>query len=213
MLQKLWKVLATLAVLVLLYLPGSPISEYSLPKVPWVILLILTLTYGISLIFSSGMALQRRWSIAYLVFTGFTYLLAGVLGLLPNWDLIEASAWDSLISPYLLISFFDQLVHHFPYTVSRASYETLPMSDHRLFSAVVVVVSAVAILAAFGMVKAYRIAYRVWLALLGLLMVALLGYVVVGFVSWGLKKAITPLCWEASYIAAYVMARKGAELR
>ncbi|MCU1240037.1 MAG: hypothetical protein JWO71_763 [Candidatus Acidoferrum typicum] len=211
--QKLWKTLATIAVIVLLYLSVSPVSEHYLPKLPWVIVFVLALTYGISLIFSSEIALPRRLAISYLVFTGFVYLVAGVLGLVPNGDLIEASAWNSLISPYLLISFFDQWVHDFPSTIARAPYETLPMSKHHLFSAVVVILSTVAILAAFGMAKAYRVAYSAWLVLLGLLTVGLVGYVIVAFVSWGLKDAIIPLCWEASYIAAYVTARHGVELR
>lgn len=209
MLKKLWKALATFAVLVLLYVRGSPISEYSLPKIPWVIIFVLTLTYGISLLFSSKVAPYRRFASAYLVFTGFFYLLVGFWGLLPNWDLIEASAWSSLISPYLLLSFLGQLTQRFPYTAAKAPYEIVPESQHHGFSGLVVAVSAIAIFAAFGMAKERKVAYAIWLAILILLGVSCLGYVIVGFVSWGAKETVLPLCWLASYVAAYMVARKG----
>jgi hypothetical protein len=108
----------------------------------------------------------------------------------------------------------DQLIHHFPYTAYRAPYETLPLSPHLLFSITVAAVGAVAIAAAFGMVKSSRVACVVWLVLLGLSMPAFLAYVVVGFVSWGLRanETVIAICWEASYVAAFAMARWGANL-
>lgn len=213
MIEKLWKALATCAVLVLLYAHGSPISEHSLPKIPWVIIFVLTLTFGISLLFSSKLAAHRRFGIAYLLFTGLAYLVAGLFGLLPSREIIEASAWNSLISPYLLVSFLDQLARHFPYTAAKAPYETVPASLHHGFSGLVVLVSATAIVAAFQMARDRKTAYTAWLVILGLLSLFTAGYVVVGFVSWGLKSAILSLCWLATYIAAYSMARTGASLQ
>lgn len=206
---KISKALAVVAVLFLLFHKGSPISQYSLPKIPWVLIFILTLTYGISLIFGSEISAQHRFTVAYLIFTGLTYLLAGVLGLLPSWGLIEAALWYSLLSPYLFISFLDQAVHHFPYTAAKAPYEPVPHSEHHVFSAIVVIISAIAVAAAFGMAKRRKTGYDVWFALLGLLILAWLGYVIVGFISWGLKDTILPLCWLSSYIAAYLVARRG----
>lgn len=203
------KALAIVAVLFLLFHRGSPISQYSLPKIPWVLIFILTLTYGISLVFSSEISAHRRFAAAYLIFTGFAYLLAGILGLLPSWDLIEADMWYSLLSPYVFISFLDQLFHHFPYTVAGAPYDWVPHQEHHVFSAIVMAVSVVAVVAAFGMAKGSKIACNVWLVLLGLFTVACGGYVIVGIVSWGLKDTVLPLCWLVSYIVAYVVARSG----
>jgi hypothetical protein len=175
------KALAIVAVLFLLFHRGSPISQYSLPKIPWVLIFILTLTYGISLVFSSEISAHRRFAAAYLIFIGFAYLLVGILGLLPSWGLIEAAMWYSLLSPYVFISFLDQLFHHFPYTVAKAPYAPVPDSEHHLFSVIVVAMSAIAVVAAFGMAKGRKIACNVWLVLLGLFTVACSGYVIVGF--------------------------------
>jgi hypothetical protein len=207
---KLWRALVTLGVLVLLFWPAF---ERSFPRPVWAILLIMTLTYGISLLFSSKRPALRRFGTAYLAFVGLSYFVAGMLGIMPHWDLIEAWIWSSLISPYLLISFFDQLIHRFPYTASGAPYYTLPVDEHHLvFSATVVVVGIIAIVAAFAMAKSHKTAYRVWLVLLGLSFVSLVGYLIVGFVSWGPGETIVPLCWEGSYVAAFMLARRGSDL-
>jgi hypothetical protein len=81
-----------------------------------------------------------------------------------------------------------------------------------LFSGAIVVLSSASILAAIAMSKGKRIGYNLWLILVGGSILGTLAYVVAGFLRWGLQKAILPLCWAASYVAAYVMARKGAEV-
>jgi hypothetical protein len=207
--QRLWKGLATIAVLSLLYLRGSPVSEYSLPKIPWTIIFIVTLTFGISLVFGPEVAPPRRFALAYLILSGVMYLVAAVLGLFPNWGLIEASLWHSVISPYLLISFLEQFARHFPYGVSRAPYEVVPQSEHSFYSVLVIVIGLTAILAAFGMAANKKAASRAWLVLIGLLSLAFVGHVIVGFASWGMANAVVPLCWEASYVSAFLMARRG----
>ena len=89
----------------------------------------------------------------------------------------------------------------------------MPVDEHHLlFSAAVVVVGIIAVVAAFAMAKSHRIAYRVWLVLLGLSFVSLVGYLIVSFVSWGPKETIVPLCWEASYVTAFMLARRGSDL-
>jgi hypothetical protein len=193
-----------------LFNPGQ--SERSSPGIVRAILLIMTVTYGISLLFSSNLPLRRRFGTAYLVFIGVSYFVAGILGLMPHWNLIEAWIWNLLISPYLLVSFFDQLVHRFPYTAPRAPYYTMPVDEHHLlFSAAVVVVSIIAVVAAFAMAKSHRTAYLVWLVLLALSFVSLAGYLIVGFVSWGPKETIVPLCWEVSYVTAFMLARRDSD--
>jgi hypothetical protein len=209
---KLWRSLAALGVLALQFWPVFE-RALPLPEVVRVILLIMILTYGISLLFSSKLPAFLRFGAAYLTFVGLSYFVAGILGLMPHSGLIEAWIWDSLISPFPLISFLDQLIHRFPYTASRAPYYTAPVDEHHfLFSATVVAVSIIAIVAACAMAKSHRTAYRVWLVLLSLSIVSLVGYLVVGFVSWGPKETIIPLCWEVSYITAFVLARSRCDL-
>jgi hypothetical protein len=202
---KLWKALITIGVFVLLFWPTF---ERPLPRLLWAILLITTLTYGISLLLGPKLSTRRRLGTAYLAFTGLSYFVAGTLGLMPHWGLIEAGIWRSLISPYLLVSFFDQWIHRFPYGTSRAPYYTLPLDEHHfLFSGSVVAISIIAIVAAFAMARSNKTAYRVWLVLLGLSIVSFVGYLIVGFVSWGPAETIIPLCWEASYVTAFMLAQ------
>ena len=218
--QKLWKALATAALLVLLYLPGSPVSEYSLPKIPWVIVFVLTLTYGASLFLSAQIHAHRRWGIAYLGFTGLIYLLAGMLGL-GEGGLVEPQLWRVLISPYPLTSFIEQWAHHFPYGTSRAPYTILPdsgenepfVSEHHLVSVAVVVLSLTAIAAAFAMAKRKRWAYRAWFVLLCLFAVEFSGYVIVCFFSWGPEELLIPFCVTVSYVLAFLMARAGVDFQ
>jgi hypothetical protein len=208
---RLWKALVTPGFLVLQF--WQTFERYSgwVLVVVFVILLIVVLTYVISLLFSSKLPALRRFSTSYLAFVGLSYLIAGLLGLLRNSSLIEELMWDSLISPYVLISFFDQLIHRFPYTASRSPYYRVPADEHHpFFPATVVAVSIIAIVAAFAMAKSHRIAYRVWLILLGLSIASLVGYLVVGFVSWGAQETVLPLCWEVSYVTAFVLAQSGS---
>ena len=93
--RKLWQALVTLGILVLLFWPAF---DRPLPRLVWAILLIMTLTYGISLLFSSKLPALRRFGTAYLVFVGLSYFVAGILGLMPDWGLIEASIWSTLIT-------------------------------------------------------------------------------------------------------------------
>src|SRR5580700_10831138 len=200
---RLWKALVTLGDLALQF---WPVFERSSPVIVRAILLIMTVTYGISLLFSSNLPLRRRFGTAYLVFIGVSYFVAGILGLMPHWNLIEAWIWN------LLVSFFDQLVHRFPYTAPRAPYYTMPVDEHHLlFSAAVVVVSIIAVVAAFAMAKSHRTAYLMWLVLLGLSIVSLAGYLIVGCVSGGPKETIVPLCWEVSDVTAFMLARRDSD--
>ena len=208
--RRLWKTLATLAVLVLLHLPASPISERSMPKIPWVILFILALTYGISLFFSTKVPAYRRWGIAYLALTGFTYLLAGIQGLLPNGELIEAAMWHSLVSPYPLLTLVRHGIPHSPHDTEWGEIYVFPTNDHSIFfSIAVVVIASVAIVTAFLMPRDNKRAYTAWLILVGLSILAALGYVVAGIASWGPHEAILPSCWAVTYLIAYIMARVG----
>ncbi len=206
--RKLWKALATLVVLVLLMFPGF---ARHMPQALWAVLLVVTLTYGISLLLSTQIPAYRRWGIAYLAFTGLTYLLAGLLGI-GDGGWVEPELWDMLISPYPLISFVDQWMHHFPYGADRAPYiSNVPFSEHRFFSAAVVVLSSIAIVAAFAMAKTKKLAYMVWLVLLCVLILAFSGFVVVGLVSGG--PVVLPFCMTLSYVVAFLMARADVDFK
>ncbi len=160
---------------------------------------------------SAGIPPYRRWAIAYLAFVGFSYLLAGIWGLVRNGDLIEAAMWDSLISPYPLLTL---MRHGIPGSRNATDWDNiyvLPLSEHHLFSITVVVISLVAIVAAFMMARGNRTGFRIWLALVSLSIIATAGYVILGLVRWGVNEMIIPTAWAASYVAAYVMARSNAD--
>jgi hypothetical protein len=210
MVSKVLKALAAVAVLVLLCFP---VFQHSVPKTLWVVLFLATLTYGISLFLSAAMPPHRRWAIAYLAFVGLTYLLAGAWGLLRNGDLIEAAMWDSLISPYPLLTLMRHGIPRSRYATEWGNIYVLPLSEHHLFSITVIVISLLAIVAAFMMAGSSRTGYRIWLALVSLSIIATAGYVTLGLVRWGAKDAIIPVVWAASYVAAYLMARSGAGLQ
>lgn len=208
--RKRWRALITVAALALLF--WQPLPSL-LPNHISTVLFFLTVTYGISLFFSSKLAIIRRFTTAYLAFIGLTYLVPAIFGLLPSGDLVEAGIWSGLVSPYLLVSFFVQMRHHYPYPASKTAFYFLPEGKHYLFSAAVVAVSVVAILAAFAMAKSNKSGYRIWLVLLGLSVVSLAGYAIVAVVSRGQVGVAIQTCWVASYIIAYVLARQGANLQ
>jgi hypothetical protein len=208
--RRRWKALATVGIIVILFwLPYPRI----LPNRAWTIMFLLAVTYGASLSFSPRLPILRRLGTAYLALVGLTYLWAGMWGIFPNGDLIEAATWNDLISPYLLFSFFEQMNHHYPYPASKTAFYFLPQDQHLVFSLTVIAVSIIAVIAAFAMAKSYKTAYRVWAVLLGLSIVSLTGYVIVALVSWGQDGLVIQSCWVASYIIAFVLACGGAGLR
>jgi len=209
MMQRLLKALATLVVLVVLFFLDS---KHFKPRALLVVLFILTVSYGISLFFSTDLPAHRRWSIGYLVFVGITYLIAGILGLLPHGGLVESMLWNGLISPYPLFTLSEQGLFRQARSIDWGTVYVFPFKGSQLFSGAIVVLSSASILAAIAMSKGKRIGYNVWLILVGASILGTLAYVVAGFLNWGLQEAILPLCWAASYVAAYVMARKGAEV-
>src|SRR5260370_12275040 len=126
------KFLKALCVLVVLALVFFPATQRSLPKTVWVVLLIAALTYGISLLLSSGIPRHRRWAIAYLAFVCLTYLLAGAWGLVRNADLIEAAMWHSFISPYPVLTLMPHRIPRSPYAAQSSNIYSLPLSHHHL---------------------------------------------------------------------------------
>lgn len=216
-----WKaLLAILTTAVLLYIATPRIT----PKLLWAILVIIVPTYAISLSLSRQTPAHRRSGIAYLVFVGLSYFVTGLFGLNPTMDLISASAWHVLISPYPLFALLKGCVFSHACNIYKLSYRIFPASDQEAisFSITVVVVSLIAIVAAFAMARNKRWAYGVWLVLVCLSILEAIGYVVAHFAKWGMPqyqgpndptRTILSLCWTGSYVIAYVMARSGADFR
>lgn len=219
--SRAWKAaLAILTTAILFYI----VTPRLIPKLLWATLIMIIPTYAISLSFSRKMPTHRRWGIAYLVFAGLSYFVAGVFGLNPTLDLISASAWHSLISPYPLLVLLRGCIYSYPCNIYRLTYTIFPISDDEVMSLsiTVTIVSLIAIVAAFAMAKNRRWAYGVWLVLVGLSILEALSYVVAQFAKWGMPQyqgpndptqTILSLCWSASYLVGFLMARKGADLR
>lgn len=153
----------------------------------------------------------RRLSAAYLAAAGLNYLQGGLLGLFPQFRLVEVAFWEDMISPYLSLELLHAVKNdpHGPIWDRIHYYYGVPEGDHYGFSAVVVAASLMAIIAAFGMAKSDRIAFGAGLCLLGASIISLVGYLILGLHSWGIKAIAVQLCWEASYIAAFLLARRG----
>jgi hypothetical protein len=203
--SKLWKALATLGVLVFLFLS---LVQRVLPRIVWSVLFLAVLTHGIFLIFNARIPAPRRWGISYLALTGLTYFFAGLFGLLPSWGLIESSMWASLVSPYPSLTLLTNGIPRSPHDPKWAQIYDLPVrDDHLLFSATVVAISLHAIAAAFALAWEKRAAYWFWLALIVSFILSTVGYAVASVAGWGLKELVLPVCWTASYATAYGMAR------
>jgi len=207
---KLWKALLGFLILVALF----SVLQRSLPKTIWVLLFIATLTYEISLLFSQEIPPYRRFALAYLVFVGATYLFAGILGLFPTWGLIETAMWYSLINPGPLLILLDQCVRHFPCTKSAIPFDVIPVSEpHVFFSFAAIIVSLIAITAAFLMARENKSAYWIWLALVVFSFAEALAYVLADSANWGSiygagtrpRESIVALVWATSYLAAYLL--------
>jgi len=171
----------------------------------WWITLALELLCALALLLPRHVSAVRRWSAAYLMFAGVTYMLAGLAGLGPNLELIEAAVWDVLISPYLLISYVVQVHQHYPYLLSSTPFHVVPEGPHTRFSAAVLVAGLSGILAAYAIALSYRLGYAIWYCLLAITLVSLSGYVLVARVNPGYHPLAVPLCWEASYILALAL--------
>jgi hypothetical protein len=188
-----------------------------LPKIPWTLLFLATLTYGISLLFSVNLPAFRRCAIAYLVLVGLTYFLAGLVGLFRNAGLIATLMWDSLITPFPLLALIDQCFLYHPCKLSQTSFSSLPVTDdpQLFFSLAAMVVSLIAVVAAFLLAKENKIASRIWLAMVVFSFAEAFGYVLADSVNWGSPRAtgtpsrdsVLPLCWAASYLVAYLIIR------
>ena len=211
-----WKLLQAFATFAVLWILFSRLQRV-LPKTLWVLLFLATLTFGISLLFSVRIPALRRWAIAYLVLVGLTYFLAGLVGLFRNAGLIATSMWDTLITPFPLLALIDQCFLYRPCKLSQTSFSSMPVTDdpQLLFAIAAMVVSLIAIVAAFLLARENKIARRTWLALVVFSFVEAFGYVLADSVNWGSphasgtpsRESVLPLCWAASYLVAYSIIR------
>jgi hypothetical protein len=206
--KRLWIALVMVAVLRLLFVSSF---ERAVPWILWTTLFIAALVVGISLIFSFEIPLLRRLAISYLTLTGLAYSLAGFLGLFPRYGLVETQMWYTcLVSPNPAVTL---LVHGIPdnqHDMRWAYIGVTPLDDpHTQFSAAVLVLGSVALVAAIGLAWRKRAAYGVWLVLVGFFTLCTVGYGVASNVGWGMgMKGVTlPLGLTASYMAALFIAR------
>jgi hypothetical protein len=216
--RKAWKASVMLTVLIVLFF-----LEHLIPTPLCDVLLIATLTYGVSLILPEELSVHRRWGIAYLALTAATYLCAGILGFFPSWRLIESSVWDFLISPLPLFAIVDQCTTHFPCSISRAPYEIVPDPSSRLLYTLIVVAGVLAIIAAFAMTRKSKLAYRFWLIAIGFAIVEVASYFIADYYKWGsiaLQRAagiseetILAVCWAASYLIAFLLVTIGVDFK
>jgi len=219
--QKLPKILIVIAVVVVLFIPWT---QRSLNSTVGSILLICSLSYGISLIFGADIPPYRRWAIGYLVFSGLIYLLVGLLGQAQNWSLIVADAWYHLINPGPLLAVLGGLIHPFSFDIYRLDYWIFPpsQSGETGLSIFAILVGSIAVAAGFAMGRNKTFGYLAWLVLVVLSALAALGYVVAQFGKWGMPQYLGPndptttivsLVLAASYFAAYFIAKKDVKLR
>jgi hypothetical protein len=172
------------------------------------------LVVGISSMFSLQIPLLRRLAISYLVLTGLAYFLAGLLGLIPSWGLIETQMWYTyLVSPYPALSLLVNGIPDSQHDIRWAYIGVTPDGDsHTLFSAGILGLGLVAFMSAIGMGWKKRIAYRIWLALAVFFTLCTVGYAVASILRWGMKEVILPLSLTASYMAAFLIARMHVNL-
>ncbi|HKM83905.1 MAG TPA: hypothetical protein VJY15_23480 [Candidatus Acidoferrum sp.] len=219
--QKLSQVLIVIAVVVVLFIPWT---QRTLNPTVGSILLICSLSYGISLIFGTEIPPYRRWAIGYLVFSGLTYLLVGLLGQARGSGLIVANVWYHLISPGPLLAVLGGLIHPFSFDIYRLHYWIFPGSEsgENGLSIFAILVGSIAVAAGFAMGRTKTLGYLAWLVLVVLSGFAALSYVVAQFGKWGAPQYIGPndstttigsLLLAASYFAAYFTAKKGVKLR
>jgi hypothetical protein len=204
--KRLWIALAVVAVLRLLFVSSF---ERAVPVILWATLFTAALVVGISLMFSFQIPLLRRLAISYLALTGFAYSLAGFLGLFPSNGLIETQMWHTcLVSPNPAVTL---LVHGIPdnqHDMRWAYIGVKPLDDpHTQFSAAVLVLGSVALVAAIGLAWRKRVAYGVWLVLAGFFTLCTVGYGVASIALWGMKEVVLPLGLTASYMTALSIAR------
>ena len=205
--KRLWLALAVVAILRLLFVLSF---QRAVPRILWTTLFIAALVVGISLMFSFQIPLLRRLAISYLALTGLAYSLAGFLGLFPSSGLIETQMWYTcLVSPNPTMNL---LVYGIPasrHDMRWAYIGVTPLDDpHAQFSAAVLVLGLVALVAAIGLAWRKRAAYGVWLVLVGFFTLCTVGYGVASIVGWGMKGVILPLVLTASYMAALFIANE-----
>jgi hypothetical protein len=202
--KRLWIALAVIVALRLLFVRSV---QYVVPMSLWTALFVATLMTGISLIFSFEVPLYRRLAISYLVLTGLIYSVAGILGS----DLIGSRMWQTcLVSPYPAISLLRFGIPTSRYDNRWGFIAVTPDpngDNYSLFSAMVLALGLLAIIAAIAMAWRKRAAYRIWLVLLGFFTLSTIGYVVAGVVGWGMKEAKLAAGLTLSYLVAFLVAR------
>jgi hypothetical protein len=184
----------------------------------WIGLLNTVLAYLISLLFSSKLPLSRSLATAWLALAGLTYIVPGVMELDPTSILVRGTLWDNLISPYFLHSLFAEILMHgnqlAPGQIASDAASSCSdcMDEHYRLAVIAIVLGAIAMIAAFLMAKSLKAGYWIWLGLLSLSLAGLAAYLVAARLGLGFQSIIVQVCWDVSYILAFVFAWRGTDL-
>jgi hypothetical protein len=173
--RRRWKALITLAIFtfVLFRIPDWKPSGVNWLRIIWAATLVLLMAYAFSLFLKPKLPFLKRLGIGFLAAGGITYLLPSILG----WGLVANSLWDSLISPYLVFSFFDSAYHYSqwpigrrPYCISPGQMGDEPYRTHYGFAAICMVLSLLAIFGAIAISRSLKIGTWIWSAFLAVLL-------------------------------------------
>src|SRR5579875_3501916 len=184
--RKLWR--ACIAIVVLGVVFSRKLESVTGRYMPFwalVVIEIMILTYLISLVFSWKLPAWRRLGTAYLAVVGLTYLLPGICGLFWATGLIETDLLAGLIDPYVLYYLYSPTSAYIGYAWPDRPFDFAPLDSHPAASAVVVLVSIIAIAGAFAMGKSLKAGYWIWGILLVLSLPAIAGYVALGIARTG----------------------------
>jgi hypothetical protein len=165
--------------------------------------LIASLIFFIAECFNHALTLTQRFGIVYLAVIGFIYSCAGVLGLMSHMELIEALIWTFFVSPYVWITLLQS---------HGGGYDLIPNDEpHRFSSAIVLALGLIAVGAAFAMSRSCKIGYQIWMALLGIMILLVSGYVLAAILYYGSERLWVPLAWLISCMVAFALAYRGSE--
>jgi len=153
----------------------------------------------------------------YLILTGFLCLFAGVIGLIPNSDLLASAIWYSrlVIWPFPVFAFIANRsgcsIYGFPYSSTLEPHE----SHFKILSVGIVVLSVAGIWAAFRIKEKNRVAGSIWLTLIVLSFAAAIANIGADLAHWdtypysGGKMSSTSALYvflSTSYLVAYAVA-------
>jgi hypothetical protein len=181
------------------------------------VVLIGVLSYEFSLLLSSEIPSYRRWATGYLVFSGFNYVLIGLMGV-GGFGLITSNAWYHMISPGPALTVLGGLLRPSSFDIYELNYWICPESEfgQELVSLFSILGGAIGMAAAFAMGRKRKIGFHTWGALLIISALGSLCYAVADCGKWGAPQYVGPhdytqttisVAFATSYAVAYAVAK------